>query len=141
MAKKIRRSVRIRRNVAALSLPSRRFARETPRRRSGASARLRPRHSTRPGRKAVSGIGRKAGGFLNVLEPAVFLALFFDKAPSDEVLELLVSPQTKHFLSPTDGVSGFQVFVDDLEQVVEPEGFLIRKDSYQFVCDVIRNPA
>ena len=42
---------------------------------------------------------------MNVVQTAVFLAVFLDKTACNEVLKLLVGPETKHFFATADGLS------------------------------------
>lgn len=82
-----------------------------------------------------------ARSFVEIFESPVFLAVFLDKAAGDQVLQLFVGPEAKHFLPPADGVAGLQILVNNLEEIVESEGLFVRKNGDQFVCDVIWHPA
>jgi len=77
--------------------------------------------------------------FLNALESAVFLAVFFGKATSYQVLQLFVGAKTKHLLATTDCIALFQSRIDVLEKLVEAKKLLIRTQNiHQFISDVIR---
>ena len=84
---------------------------------------------------------RRAGGVLDVFQSAVDFAILFDKAAGNEILKFLVGPEAEHLLSAAHGVSGLQVFIDDLKKVVKPEGLFVRKYGDQFISYMIRNPS
>jgi len=77
--------------------------------------------------------------FLNALESAVFLAVFFSKATSYQILQFFVGAKTKHLLAATDCIALFQTLIDVFEEFVEAEKLLIRTQNiHQFIGDVIR---
>ena len=80
--------------------------------------------------------------FLNAIESAVFLAVFFGKATSYQVLQLFVSSETEHLFATTDCIALFQPPIDILEKLVEAKELLIRTQNiHQFIGDVIRESA
>lgn len=82
-----------------------------------------------------------AGSLVKVFQAAILLAVFLDKTASDQILQLLVGAEAKHFLPPTYRVAGLQILVNNLKEIIEPKGLFVRKNGDQFVCDVIRHPA
>jgi len=82
-----------------------------------------------------------AGGVLNIFEAAVFLAILLNKSPGNEILKLLVSAEAEHFFPAADGISSFQILINDLKKVVKPEGLFVRKYGDQFISYMIWNPS
>ena len=64
--------------------------------------------------------------FLNALESAIFLAIFFGKATGNQILQFFISAKTKHFFSTTYCITLFQPLIDILEKLIEPEKFWVR---------------
>ena len=62
---------------------------------------------------------------MDVFETTILFAVLLNQSPRDEVLELLVSTEAEHFLSTADGITGFQIFVNDLKKIVETEGLFV----------------
>lgn len=83
----------------------------------------------------------RTGCFADVFETTIFFTVFLNQSPSHEILQFLVSTKTKHFFATADRVAGLEVLIHHLEKVVKPEGLLIGKYRYQFVCDVIWYPS
>lgn len=73
----------------------------------------------------TSGRRGGAGGFVEVFETTIFFAVLLNQTPRDEVLELFVGPEAEHFFSAADGVTGFEIFVNNLEEIVETEGLFV----------------
>src|SRR5205807_498407 len=71
----------------------------------------------------------------------VFLAALLHRAACDQILKFLIRTQPKHFLSATRGVAGTEIFVHDVEELLELERRSARKHSDEFLRDEIRNPA
>ena len=67
----------------------------------------------------------------------VFLTKLFNKAASHKVLKLFVSTQAKHFLPATHGIPQLEICKNPLEQVVETEYFLFRKNTAELVGDMV----
>jgi hypothetical protein len=82
-----------------------------------------------------------AGCVLNIFEAAVFLTILLNKAPGNEILKLLVSAEAEHFFSAANGISSFQILINDLKKVVKPEGLFVRKYGDQFISYMIWNPS
>ena len=82
-----------------------------------------------------------AGSFVNVIQTAIFLAVFLDKTACYEVLKFLVGAETKHFFATADGITSFQIFINNLKEVIESKGLLIGQYCYQFVGNMIWHPA
>src|SRR5712691_5044805 len=74
-------------------------------------------------------------------QPFVLLAILFDRTARDQVLQLLISAQAKHFLTATGSVSSPKVFVDDIEKFLELERGASGKDCHQLLGHKIRNSA
>jgi hypothetical protein len=72
-------------------------------------------------------------------EAAVGLADLGAEAAADEILELLVAPETEHLLTAADGVFELQIVVNEAEKLVELVSFLAGKDIDQFICNMVRD--
>ena len=83
------------------------------------------------------GGGVGAGCFMHTRSSLVFLADFFDEATGYEVLKLLVSTQTKHFLAAAHRITKFQIRENTLEQIVEAEHLFFGKDIAQLIGDMV----
>lgn len=70
--------------------------------------------------------------------PLVFLAQFFNQTAGDKVLKFLVGSQTEHFLTSTHGIAQLEICKNPLEQVVESEDFLFRKNTAKLIGYVVR---
>ena len=75
--------------------------------------------------EGASGRRGGAGSFVDVFETTILFAVLLNQTPRNEVLELFVSTEAEHFFSATDGVTGFEIFVNDLEEIVETEGLFV----------------
>jgi hypothetical protein len=75
---------------------------------------------------------------MNAGRALVFLAEFLDKATGDQVLELLISTEAKHFLAAAHGIAYFEICKNSFKQVVETKNFLFRKHTAKFISDMIR---
>jgi hypothetical protein len=84
---------------------------------------------------------RDAGGILNIFKAAVFFTILFDKTSGHEILKLLVCTETEHFFPAADGISSFQVLINDLKKGVKPEGLFVRKYGDQLISNMIWNPS
>src|ERR1043166_7915338 len=71
----------------------------------------------------------------------VFLAILADSTASYEVLKLFVGAQAQHFLATAGGISCSQIFVHDVEKLLELERSATREHSNQFLGHKIRNSA
>ncbi len=74
-------------------------------------------------------------------QPFVFLARLFHRASRDQILKFFIRAQPQHFLASAGGVSGAQVFMHDIEKLLELERGAARKDCNQLLGDEVRNPA
>src|SRR6266446_10885163 len=86
-----------------------------------------------PGDGGGSGTGGRGGrgGNLSVLrsdrcrksgrEPFVFLAILSHSATGHEILELFISSQAKHLLPAAGRISRAQIFVHNIEELLEFE--------------------
>src|ERR1044071_1220725 len=54
-------------------------------------------------------------------EPLVFLAVLSHRATGYEVLQLFISSQAKHFLAAAGRISRAQIFVHNIEELLELE--------------------
>ena len=110
------------------------------------------------GRAALEGDERSAGGgagdhggraggdggivrLTQAFEAAIGLADFGAEAAADEILQLLVGAEAQHFFSAADGISSFQILINNLKKVVKPEGLFVRKYGDQFISYMIWNPS
>ena len=64
--------------------------------------------------------------------------IFLDESAGHEVLKFLVSPETEHLLATAHGIANLQICKNALEEVVESEDFLFRKDVAEFVSYMVR---
>ena len=87
------------------------------------------------------GGGISARRFMHPGSPLVFLANLFNKTAGHEVLELFISAQTEHFLPAAHGIPQLEICKNPLEQVVETENFLFRKDTAKLISDMVRKAA
>src|SRR5438270_2209226 len=71
----------------------------------------------------------------------VLLAALLYRAACNQILKFFIRTQPKHFLSATCGVAGTEIFVHDVEELLELERRPARKHSDEFLRDEIRNPA
>src|SRR5262249_17732818 len=69
----------------------------------------------------------------------VFLTFFLDRAARHEILQFLVRSQTQHFLAATGSVSGPQILVHDVEELLELERRTPGEDSNQLLSYQIRD--
>lgn len=123
------------RNVVKLTPPSRRFVQTGKFNYETAGS------FTRPDASLAVRSSRCTGSFPNVVESAVFFTVFLNETTSHQILEFLVGTKAKHFFTAADCVASFQILVNNLKEIIKPEGLFIRKDSYQFVCYVIWYPS
>ena len=79
---------------------------------------------------------REGGG-----QALVFLAGLLHRATGDQILKFFIGAQTQHFLAAAGGITGTQIFVHDIEELLELEGGAAGKHRHQFLGDEIRNPA
>src|ERR1700730_694772 len=72
-------------------------------------------------------------------QPFVFLASLLYGPACDQVLQLLVSTQPKHFLASAGSIPRPQIFMDDIEEFLELERGAAGKHRYQFLRNQVRN--
>ncbi len=71
----------------------------------------------------------------------VFLADLLNQTTGDEVLQFFVCTQTEHFLSAAHCIAQLEIRKDPLEQVIETENLLFRKNTAKLIGDVVRKAA
>src|SRR5438270_8454950 len=71
----------------------------------------------------------------------VLLAALLYRAACNQILKFFIRTQPKHFLSATRGVAGTEIFVHDVEELLELERRPARKHSDEFLRDKIGDPA
>lgn len=71
----------------------------------------------------------------------VFLADLLNQTTGDEVLQFFVSTQTEHFLSAAHCIAQLEIRKDPLEQVIETENLLFRKNTAKLIGDMVRKAA
>jgi len=69
----------------------------------------------------------------------VFLAILSDCASCDEILQLLVSAQSQHFLATAGGVPGPKILVHNVEQLLKFKRRTPGEDSNQFLSYQVRD--
>src|SRR5437773_8589559 len=69
----------------------------------------------------------------------VFLAVLFDRATRDKILQFLVSSQAQHFFAAACSVSGSQILVHDVEKLLKLKGRAPGEDSNQLLSYQVRN--
>ena len=74
-------------------------------------------------------------------KPLYFLPVFLHRAPRDQILKFFIRAQPQHFLASAGGITGTQVFMHDIEKLLELERGAARKDCNQLLGDEVRNPA
>ena len=72
-------------------------------------------------------------------EAFVFLAGLSHRAAGHEILQLLVSTQAQHFLAAAGRISRAQIFVHDIEELLELERCTAGKHRNQFLGHQIGN--
>lgn len=61
--------------------------------------------------------------FLNALESAILFAVFLGESAGDQVLQLFISAETKHFFATTHCITLLEPLVDILEKLVKSKEF------------------
>ncbi len=74
-------------------------------------------------------------------ETFVFLAGLLHRTAGDEILELLIRAEAQHFLATTGGITGAQVLVHDVEDLLELERRAAGEHGDQFLGDKVWNSA
>jgi|GEM_PF-3077567 len=82
-----------------------------------------------------------AGRVLNIFKATVFFAILLDKTSGNEILKLLVSAEAEHFFPATNGISSFQILINDHKKGVKPEGLFVREYGDQLISNMIWNPS
>ncbi len=86
-------------------------------------------------------VWRKEGFGQSRRQSLILFPGFLDHSTGDQVLELLISPEPKHFLAATGGVPCAQILMQDLEELFKLERGASGKDRNQFFRNEIRHSA